>query len=164
MLVPPLGPVTKASCGAPVDEHSTRTPVLSEEFLFGRGDFAASLDREPRGLPRPPILAIAGRPGRTLTRGNSPGPPSPSPRPTADDRYAPTEQAEAFWTGFNLGLDREPARAPRASRRVRRAFGAGMFAGRRERERRLDVMCGSPEYAEFSGDITDRDVHPRGVC
>lgn len=84
------------------------------------------------------------------------------PRPTADFGYAPRPYEESFWTGFNLGLDREDAAPPaHFAASEARAFQAGWAAGFREWERRLDEMFAD---AVADGRITDLDAWPRGVC
>jgi hypothetical protein len=88
--------------------------------------------------------------------------PEDEPRPTAAHGHEPDAWAAAFWTGFNLGLEREDASPLKEwSGYLARAFTAGHVAGHRVWEARLDAM-----YADRAGDghPTDADVWPNGVC
>ena len=62
----------------------------------------------------------------------------------------------------NWGLDREDAAGPGRTTRLTRpgCFRGGLAAGRREWNRRLEIMCGEADYADFSNRITDRDIPP----
>jgi hypothetical protein len=84
------------------------------------------------------------------------------PRPTAGPAFEPAPEDDSERLGLRLGLDREDAAPPPGlAPGEARAFNAGLRAGRREWERRLDEMFADTAAA---GRVTDFDVHPGGVC
>jgi hypothetical protein len=89
----------------------------------------------------------------------------PDPEDTRDHATAavPSARNEAFHLGYGLGLDREDAAPPdHFGPELVGEFEAGWATGRREWDRRLEIMCGSAEYSEFSNGISERDIYANG--
>jgi hypothetical protein len=85
--------------------------------------------------------------------------------------FVPSRHDELYRLGYELGLERENANisaiatandAESEDLADLAAFHGGFLAGREEWDRRLEEMCGSAAYADFSNAITDRDVYPAG--
>jgi hypothetical protein len=92
--------------------------------------------------------------------------PDREPEDTTDHAvaFAPTRREEMYKLGYELGLDRDDA-APfdAADASDLDAFGAGWRDGKAEWDRRLDEMCDSAEYAEFSARVSDFDIYAPGA-
>jgi hypothetical protein len=85
--------------------------------------------------------------------------------------FTPSRHDELYWLGYELGLNRENASissiaASNAANSNDLAelgwFHSGFLAGKAEWDARLDEMCGSEDFAEFSARVTDREMYPYG--
>ena len=164
---PPLAPFDDHWFGETVALLITRSAIDSGDdgayFRLERGNieafwgFVGSL-----GWP-----AATWRGWLALCRSGSPVRfPDREPSDTTDHAvaFAPTRREEMYKLGYELGLDRDDA-APldAVDTTDLDAFREGWRDGKAEWDRRLDEMCGSAEYAEFSARVSDLDIYAPGA-